>query len=207
MNLKSKESQVDRLILNLDQVKSLSSAERFEIFWTFSADDPLSAAEIANMIGKSAQTVHHHVKKLVEVGLLMAIEKQKKRSREELLYIWSAQFFVPQRENAELEYLKQIVSMYKATLRTMDREYETMTLELAKKPRLALLNSSLIYYINFDANQLDQVRQIYRETYEKLTQLSNEGAKKYRYHMVTFAFPTQPTFKQLSADEQNNKLE
>ena len=84
------EGQVDQQFLTLDQVKALASPMRAMVFWTMRWNLPKSATDVAEEIGKSAATVRYHIASLAEVGLILAVDTRKKRSRTEALYVLRA---------------------------------------------------------------------------------------------------------------------
>lgn len=82
--------QLEHLTYNYEQLVALTSVARTTVLWGFNEHTPLSVAEVAQLIGKSPQSVHAHVNKLAEVGLLIAVETRKKRSRSEKAYVYAA---------------------------------------------------------------------------------------------------------------------
>lgn len=83
-------NQIERLELNLEQMRCLSSTIRADVFWSFHAIDQKSVSDVATEVGKSAQTVHYHVNALVKIGLIVPGETRKRRSRIEQLYVRKA---------------------------------------------------------------------------------------------------------------------
>jgi predicted ArsR family transcriptional regulator len=118
--------QSKRAVFTLDQVKALTSAIRSEVFWAFNPNEPLSAAEVASALAKSAQTVHYHVHELVGAGLLIGVETRKKRARTETLYVHSSLDFVGQGPKAPKEYREHIRDGFAAITRAMVREEEAL---------------------------------------------------------------------------------
>jgi DNA-binding transcriptional ArsR family regulator len=114
--------QTDKTPFDLDQVKALASAIRSEVFWAFNKSEPLSAADVAAALGKSAQTVHYHVNELVKVGLLLAVETRKRRARTETLYVHASMSFRGQGPKAPAHYREFIQKGFAAITRGMVRE-------------------------------------------------------------------------------------
>lgn len=118
--------QVERVDMNLEQVTAVASVARSEVFRAFNAREPLSAAEIATAIGKSAQTVRYHINELLKVGLIIAVETRKRRSRIEEAYVHKGV------ENYSLGppyppgYAEQMIRGFQAILRNMARERSAM---------------------------------------------------------------------------------
>lgn len=82
--------QIQELIFSKEQLLALASAPRSQVLWAFNEFEPLSVAQVASLIGKSPQSVHYHVNTLVDLGLLLAVETRRKRSREERAYVHAA---------------------------------------------------------------------------------------------------------------------
>jgi len=69
-----------------DQIAALESAVRQEIIDTIQAAGPCSAAEIATLMGRPADALYYHIKKLVAVGLLVPVGSRRPKGREEAIY-------------------------------------------------------------------------------------------------------------------------
>lgn len=118
--------QVERALFSLEQVKTLASSIRTEVFWSFDEFEPMSAADVGAAMGKSAQTIHYHVHELVKVGLLIAVGTRKRRARTETLYVHSARSFFAEGPNASAEYRGYIRKSFTSITRQMDREQAGM---------------------------------------------------------------------------------
>lgn len=126
MDRKGFPGQVDRAEFDLAQVESLASPVRGEVFWSFAKEHPLSVAEVAAGIGKSAQTVHYHVNELVRIGLLIVVDTRRQGARTEKLFVHAAKIFVSQGARAPREYRDHAVRGFQAITRTMGRENEAL---------------------------------------------------------------------------------
>lgn len=116
--------QVPQQDFNLEQVRSLASPIRSEVFWSFSSREKFSVAEVAKSLGKSAQTVHYHVNELVKVGLLIAVGERKQRARIEKLYAQKALLNLSKGHLNTREYRDEVVRGFSAMARSMVKEYE-----------------------------------------------------------------------------------
>jgi len=192
--------QIESIVMSLEQVTCLASADRNEVFWSFSPRNPMTVAEIAKLIGKSPQTIHHHVNNLIKNDFLMSVGTRKKRSRQEALYVWKFVKISSQRVGGSPEYLQQIVDMFNSIARNMSREFEGMHQLFPDHPELADLNSFYTYHLSFNSAQLDEVRNVFRKTIEELTEISEKSEAGSRYHIVTFAYPTCPSQKKMVGD-------
>lgn len=65
------------LVKRRDQIAALESAVRQEILDTIQAAGPLSAPEIAALMGRPADALYYHVKRLARVGLLVPREGRR----------------------------------------------------------------------------------------------------------------------------------
>jgi len=185
--------QIESIVMSLEQVTCLASADRNEVYWSFSPRNPMTVAEIAKLIGKSPQTIHHHVNNLIKNDFLMSVGTRKKRSRQEALYVWKFVKISSQRAGASPEYLQQIVDMFNSVARNMSREFEKMHNLFPDNPHLADLNSFYTYHLSFDPQQMNEVREVFRKTIARLAEISENSESGNRYHIVTFAYPTSPS--------------
>lgn len=112
--------------MDLAQVTAIASVARSEVFRAFNAREPLSAAEIAAAIGKSAQTVRYHINELLKVDLIIAVETRKRRSRIEEAYVHKALESYSIRPPYPPGYAEQLIRGFQAILRNMGRERSAM---------------------------------------------------------------------------------
>jgi DNA-binding transcriptional regulator GbsR (MarR family) len=116
--------QVDLLTFNLEQVRALASPALGQIFWTLGSSEPMSVREVAEQIGKSAQSVHFHVGKLQQVKLVLPVGERKRRSRIEKLFVRAGVFCTDEGVTASAEYRKYRLKSFQATMREFSREKE-----------------------------------------------------------------------------------
>lgn len=128
--------QLDQASFTLDQVRCLASAARAEIFWSFSATDPRSIAEVAEGLGRSASATTYHVGELVEVGLLVAVGERRRRSRVEKLYVAGSRSYVSHSFKESEEYRELLLEGYAAQLRLQLRERTAAVEALVIQPEL-----------------------------------------------------------------------
>jgi DNA-binding transcriptional ArsR family regulator len=74
------------LIRRRDQVAALESAVRQEIIDTIQAAGPRSAPELASLMGRPADALYYHLKRLARVGLLEARSTRRRGRRDEAVY-------------------------------------------------------------------------------------------------------------------------
>jgi len=113
--------QVERIDYDIDQLRALTSAARYEVFWSIPTAEARSISEIAQALGRPASSVTYHVNELVQVGLLIQVGERKRRSRTEALYAPAAQrFFSKTLDQPERRAL--IFQGMEAMMRSMGRE-------------------------------------------------------------------------------------
>lgn len=127
-------NQIDRIILNMEQAEVLTSFIRSEVFWAFSMTTPFSVAEVAKGLGKSAQTVHYHVKELIRVGLLIPAGTRQHRSRTETLYIHAAYLTIDAGKKGTPEYNALRAKSFKFTAKRLVQETEALYAAMALDP-------------------------------------------------------------------------
>lgn len=69
-----------------DQIAALESAVRQEIVDTIQAAGPLSAPEVSTLMGRPADALYYHLKRLVKVGLLVVKATRRTGRRDEAVY-------------------------------------------------------------------------------------------------------------------------
>jgi predicted transcriptional regulator len=125
--------QIGYGIYTLEQVKALSSAVRAEVYWSFAAEQPMSTLEIAQMLKRSPSTVRYHANELIKVGLLIAVETRKRRSRTEEAYVHKIVEAFTAKAPWEPEYMEEVNRGFDSILRGMSRErrlgYEVSNLD------------------------------------------------------------------------------
>ena len=74
------------LVKRRDQITALESAVRQEIIDTIQAAGPLSAPEVSALMGRPADALYYHLKRLVRVGLLVIRATRRTGRRDEAVY-------------------------------------------------------------------------------------------------------------------------
>ena len=69
-----------------EQLEALSSPARREIVDTVQLIGPCSIVEVAEVLGKPADSLYYHVRKLARVGLLVQVAIRRGQRREEAVY-------------------------------------------------------------------------------------------------------------------------
>ena len=74
-------------VLQRKQLRTLVSQRRLEIIDRLVAAGPLSAKELARLVGAQPSALYHHLQQLVRVGLVVEAGHRVVRRRREVLYM------------------------------------------------------------------------------------------------------------------------
>ena len=77
-------------VLQRKQLRSLVSQRRLEIIDRLVAAGPLAAKELARLVGAQPSALYHHLRQLMEVGLVVEAGYRVVRRRREVLYMTRA---------------------------------------------------------------------------------------------------------------------
>lgn len=114
--------QVERLEFNLEQLKAIASPARSEVFWTYSAVEPLSVQEVAERMNRVAGTIHYHTNVLIKVGLLVLVESRRSGARTESLYVRAGRSVYGRNHPMTDQYRKAGSKGFHAIMRSLGRE-------------------------------------------------------------------------------------
>ncbi len=181
--------QVNQLVLTLEQAGCLTSAVRNEVFWAFSPRNPMSVADVARALGKSAQTVHYHANGLVKVGLLVAVDKRQSRSRTELLYVHKGCGTVDQGPLGGREHNAMRAKSFRFTAKRIMEETDAMYEAIADDPSRFVHNTFLRGNFYLTAEQAERLGQT---MWNMIVELGREQATEdaVRTHVMLYARPT-----------------
>jgi DNA-binding transcriptional ArsR family regulator len=181
--------QVEKVVLSLEQAECLTSAVRSEVFWAFSPRNPMSVAEVARALGKSAQTLHYHANELVRVGLLVAVDKRQSRSRTELLYVHKGCGTVDQGSKGSAEHNAMRAKSFRFTAKRIVDETDAMYEAVAQDPSRFVHNT--FYRGNFYLTP-EQAARLHEFMGNFITELGREQATEggIRTHVMLYARPT-----------------
>lgn len=181
--------QIDRLVLNLEQAECLTSEVRNEVFWAFSPRNPMSVAEVARGLGKSAQTVHYHANELLRVGLLLAVDTRQSRSRTETLYVHKGCGTVDQGAQGSREHNAMRAKSFRFTAKRLVAETDAMYDAVADDPSRFVHDA--FYRGNFFLSPAQSER-LRNRMHELLLEIAREPAEPgaARIHVMLYARPT-----------------
>jgi AcrR family transcriptional regulator len=106
-----------------DQRRALGSPLRLELIGLFTDRRPLSVAEIAARMGRSATSIHYHVRLLEECGLLVRVGERPAGKRSETLFRPVAEMLVLDRSDASDETGREhLLATMRAAFRMAERD-------------------------------------------------------------------------------------
>ncbi len=181
--------QVELLRYDLKQMKVLASPIRSEIFYSFSDNEPMSAAEIAHECGKSPQTVHYHIGELVKAGLIIAVDERKKHARIEKLYVRSGVTCLDMGPGISEEYDALRNKGFAAQTRVFNRETEVFTKVIAHDVSKWDFNIFRMSVIHVTAEQAQEFKKRVLEALSDLVD-NQSGRDQPRVHVALFMKPT-----------------
>lgn len=195
--------QIDRLVLNLEQAECLTSEVRNEVFWAFSPRNPMSVAEVARGLAKSAQTVHYHANELLRVGLLVAVDTRQSRSRTETLYVHKGCGTVDQGAQGSREHNAMRAKSFRFTAKRLMAETDAMYDAVVDDP--SRFAHDVFYRGNFFLSPA-QSQRLRDRMHELLLEVAREPAEPgaARIHVMFYARPTvgqSRAWKEADADE------
>jgi hypothetical protein len=179
--------QVERGILDLAQVRALASPARSEVYYAFSAEEPMSTSEVAVSLRRAAPTVRYHVNELVKANLLLDVETRKRHARTESAYVHSMVYAFTARPPYPPEYLEEIHKGFGAILRTMERERKTSLAVAQIDPGFYDFVGFRHNFITLPADQLARFKSRMYEVLEEFEQYADpEGILT---HVVSYISP------------------
>jgi len=119
-NRRNKTKTVDRP----DQRVALASPLRLEILGLFTLDDPLSIADMAILMGRTAGSLYHHVGLLEKADLLRRVGTRPKGKRYEALFQPTAGRYEVEVPADEEEAITQAVKAMSSAFRMTERDLE-----------------------------------------------------------------------------------
>lgn len=128
--------------LSAEQLRTLASPERGEVFARLCALREASVGDIARSLGKKPEAVHYHVKALVKVGLAKESFKRPGVKKPETVYTpVSTQVRLPMDDRPEIRELRQ--KAVAAGLRQVLRGYLEASERGAKETHVLRVNVRL----------------------------------------------------------------
>ncbi len=108
-----------------DQIAALTSVRRQDIADRMAASGPMSIKELADQIGVQPSALYHHIRKMVEVGLVIEAGTRTVRRRRERLYNAPGRRMRLRRALAGRKHQRLMEDVVAALTRQMDRDFRT----------------------------------------------------------------------------------
>lgn len=110
-------------VLQRKQLRTLVSQRRLEIIDRLVAAGPLSAKELARLVGAQPSALYHHLQQLVKVGLVVEAGHRVVRRRREILYMTRAPRIRLYRALRDQNNAREVVSIATTMTRQMHRDF------------------------------------------------------------------------------------
>jgi biotin operon repressor len=180
--------QLEKLTFNREQLVALASSARTQVLWAFKPYEPLSVAEAAESLGKSAQSVHAHVNQLADLGLLIAVDTRKKRSREEKLYIHAARWMFSPAPPIPSDCVEPMTDGFAAVMRLSMREKALTYKVLEKDATFQPFHSFRLANLTVSEADALAIRNLLHDSIARAGQMA--GDKGVRVRVMVMMLPT-----------------
>ena len=122
-NMDSMNERSDTRALRGDLTAALSSPQRLELIGLYVEDVPLSVSDMAQRLGRPATSLYHHVRVLLEAGVLKASGTRPKGKRFETLYELTRDRLELDLEDAGEEQMDRAAQAMSTALRMAGRDF------------------------------------------------------------------------------------
>lgn len=112
------------LLRDAAQIEMLASPVRAELLLTLANQGAMSAQQVATHLGRDARSLHYHLRKLVDAGLIRQCGKQSVGPRSEALFEAVATQFRVDRSATSPTIRAAMLKSVRTGLRLAEREYE-----------------------------------------------------------------------------------
>lgn len=127
-------------VLQRKQLRSLVSQRRLEIIDRLVAAGPLSAKDLARLVGAQPSALYHHLRQLMEVGLVVEAGYRVVRRRREVLYMTRAPRIRLFRALRDPNNAREMTRITATMTRQMSRDFRRGIKSPAARPSGALQN-------------------------------------------------------------------
>jgi len=110
-------------IRTAEQFRALSAPATFEVFEALHGGGPATAAELGPRLGRKANSLHYHVKKLLRLGLVVQVDARRSGARTEAVYDVTAEHFQGPTIQKNLRMRKATTDAVAAILRLANRNF------------------------------------------------------------------------------------
>lgn len=127
-------------VLQRKQLRSLVSQRRLEIIDRLVAAGPLAAKELARLVGAQPSALYHHLRQLMDVGLVVEAGSRVVRRRREVLYMTRAPRIRLFRALQDSSNAREMIKITATMSRQMSRDFRRGIKSPAARPSGALQN-------------------------------------------------------------------
>ena len=127
-------------VLQRKQLRSLVSQRRLEIIDRLVAAGPLAAKELARLVGAQPSALYHHLRQLMDVGLVVEAGYRVVRRRREVLYMTRAPRIRLFRALRDPRNARDLISITDTMARQMSRDFRRGIRSREARPSGALQN-------------------------------------------------------------------
>ncbi|MDQ0271476.1 ArsR/SmtB family transcription factor [Cytobacillus purgationiresistens] len=124
--------------ITLEQQKVISSPLRSKIIYLL-AEDPKTAKQVADEMGKTAGSIHYHIQQLLSHGIIELVETKENRGIIEKYYLSKATHFSMGKQNTEMtnqeneEQISINISLNNAEKEEFNHEIEELFIKYIKR--------------------------------------------------------------------------
>jgi len=178
-----------------EQIEAMASPPRLEIIDAVRVLGPCSVSEVADLLGRTADSLYYHVRLLVDVGLLVEAGTRETARRDETLYRTPAKRIQLPHDTSDPELTELRLKAFAALLRLTDRDHRTAFkkgLAQATGPKRNIVNARIKGWLSDE--QLAEVH----EHLDRILDIFHEGAnaaeeERGGLHAITmFLTPIEP---------------
>jgi len=106
-------------------LQTLASPLRMDLLQAFTPEENLTVQEIAERVGKSQSSLYYHIRKLVEIGVLVEVERRLKGRRYESVYRIAAERIEIEADPASSVQKELVSRLVSSILRKVAREFQS----------------------------------------------------------------------------------
>ena len=106
-------------------LQTLASPLRMDLLQAFALDEALTVQDLSERVGKPQSSLYYHIRKLVEIGVLVEVESRRKGRRYEAVYKIAAERIQIEADPASSVQQELASRLMSSVLRQAAREFQT----------------------------------------------------------------------------------
>lgn len=174
------------LIKRLDQIKALVAPTRQEIVDALEIVGPAPVAAIAAVLGRAPDSLYHHIRVLLRVGLVRQVDTRVRGRTREAVYDLSGQDMTIAYDLTDRSKREALKALIRAMSRIAGRDFERAVDSrrvIVEGPRRNLRGARMVGLL--DGRQLKELNLLYQRIAEILATPPRDRARA-GFHAVTF---------------------